>query len=576
MNIQCNPIRGLATAIITGIFLSLVSATITWAQPYQRNGQRPIFQTGAVAHHSSENLSGRFFNNSASFDYGNDIVIHDRPEQNQQAAAVCSAINGWLYSAYAYVDADNSSSIAIFRSIDNGITWTKIYEGSIGLLTVRVLKIELLACGNDASDIKLFLGFRYVAASNLTGAGDLLVDRLNGATGQLEACIDFDDFVKDFSLATDFLTPSAGASPYSLALLVSKQGMADSLLLKTSSNGGYSFDNTQIVDLDPTYSPVNLNNVSVSFGRSQSYPSGRYFVLWGEQNKYNTTNSGHIFFAHTEPGFNSPLTAPVCLDSLNPSWINQCRNQLISTQFTTSDNDSMNISAVVLFQKYISPSVTELHGLYTRKAVNAGPFNHFTLNGAISNLLQSDICFNPYNSSFAITCFDSANQKLPLVTNDVNLTNPDMWDIVSAGYNDLPDLKRPNPKVEVNHFLKDFINVWCEKRNGENEVAMFDARYSTWTGLDNSSPERFPVMVKTYPNPALIDCTLEITLQKEEYITITLYNSLGQATPWIQNQRFSGGKHSLTYRVADLQAGYYLFKVNGNTSTISGKIAVIH
>jgi len=57
--------------------------------------------------------------------------------------------------------------------------------------------------------------------------------------------------------------------------------------------------------------------------------------------------------AHSEPDFNSPFTTPVCLDSLDSTGINKNRNPKITCQFSIADNDSSNLTEIILAEKWI-------------------------------------------------------------------------------------------------------------------------------------------------------------------------------------------------------------------------------
>jgi hypothetical protein len=152
-----------------------------------------LFSVTLVAQPGNPGVLANPLTDSRSPIFGKDIVINDQPAQNQQGVTICSAFNGWLYSAYSHNNPDNMTSVTIMRSKDNGINWTQLFDGSVGMVGVTIPKVEILACGTNESAIKLFLGMIFCDTSyNSTGAG---VDRLDGNTGFLEKDMSRNSFV---------------------------------------------------------------------------------------------------------------------------------------------------------------------------------------------------------------------------------------------------------------------------------------------------------------------------------------------------------------------------------------------
>jgi hypothetical protein len=508
--------------------------------------------------------------------FGKDIMINDQLTQNQQAVTICSALNGWLFAAYSYNNTYNQTSVSIYKSIDNGINWTILFDGSVGTYHITIPKIELLACGNTDEEIKIFLGVLFY--DTIYHSGGAALDRINATTGLLEAEIlqDNDGETNDIGLACDNLFPALNSNPYSIAVILSKIGVEDSLIVETSSNGGISFDSKYLVDAEPYSSSYFFNKVALAYGISSSQNSGRYYAAWEKKLKNGTTNFGHIYTAHSEPNFNSPFTKPVCLDSLDPASINKVRNPEIACQYSNADNDSANLTEVVLFEKHKpSGGNNDVTGYYNLQAATTSHFRPLNIAATSNNELQPDISFNPYNSKFMVTYFDSTAKKLPFLTNDVNLTNPDSWNVVSSGYNDNSNLIAPYPKVRLNYEKQEGMNAWISEGTGGNGIALYDAQYLFPVGISESRTGTAGKLIGSYPNPCTNKIKIVFELKNSGKVNIEVMNIMGQTLGTITDQNYPAGKQTVQYDVSDLSEGNYLYKFRSGEFSAVGKFAVV-
>jgi hypothetical protein len=231
------------------------------------------------------------------------------------------------------------------------------------------------------------------------------------------------------------------------------------------------------------------------------------------------------------------------------------------------DNDSSNLTQVVLFEKY-SPSASNynLSGCYNLQATSS---NHFkTLNVVINNDndIEPDITFNPFDDNFYVTCYDSTGQHLPLLVNNLNMITPNSWNVISDGYNDSPNLLTPDPKVAINPVENESANFWIAERNNGHGMAMFDAQYSTYTGiseitgsLDNS--------IRVYPNPAKDKC--QVSSVKCNIKSIEIFNLTGEK---VYGAEFPGGTGDVVEINLDFPAGVYFVRVTNDKAVEVAKL----
>ena len=506
--------------------------------------------------------------------FGKDIVINDSSSQNQRQVAICSAFNGWLYAVYTYFNTTyNCPAIKIFKSIDNGIIWTKIND-IISNPVWPYTSMDMVVMGDSISNLKLFVSF--VFALDEAGPGVGYVDRFNGITGNWEEILLQDNSCYRIALSTDFMYPATNSNPHSLGILYSAQNIftnnQDSIIFCSSSNGGITLDNRQIIS---TITGNKFHKVALGYGRSPSYPTGRYFAVWEKQETINST-LGHIYTAHSNPNFNSPFTTPVQLDAMDPSALNMCRNPVIACQYNNADNDSANLTEVVLFEKY-NPSNQkyDIRGYYNLQATNHSNFKKLTISNSAHNNFQPSINFNPFDSTFMVTFYDATTQKLPFLLNNFNLNNPDNWQVVTTGYNDDDNLSAPFPKVALNIGQKQGANVWANEGTGGNGIAMFDAPYSTYTGVSEINISTLARLIGAYPNPCSNEIKIAFELKKSGKVTINIQSVLGQPLGTVTDQYYPEGKHVVQYDVSDFPAGTYFYYFRLGDFTASGKFTVV-
>lgn len=501
--------------------------------------------------------------------FGKDIIIHDQQDRNQRNIAICSAFNGWLFAVYSY-PIGIEQAISVLRSTDNGINWELLGEGSMTVASLTT-KLDIVVCGSSIDSLKIFVGCVYL--NTITNMRWALVIRYNAEPLAYEdELLKLDGGkIKDLALASDFMYPSTNASPFSLGVLLSKAGTNDSIIFLSSSNGGLSLDSRRIVTTTSNY----FHKVSLNYGRSSSWNSGRYFAAWEEQASQSST-LGHINTAHSNPNFNSFFTVPVCLDSLDPSAINKVRNPSIACQYNNVDNDSANLTEVVLFEKYKPASEEyDVTGFYNLQATTTSHFRNLNVSATLLNELQPDIIFNPYNSTFMLTYFDSTERKLPYLTNNINLANPDSWNVISQAYNDNSNLIAPYPKVKLNIGQQDGMNAWIAEGTGGNGIAMFDAPYSTYTGISGNNTDALVRLIGAYPNPCSKLINIEFELKKEVNVNIEIVDVFGQQVGSIGTRYYSEGRHIVQYDVSDYPAGTYFYNFRIGDFIASGKFTVI-
>ena len=501
--------------------------------------------------------------------FGKDIVINDMPDRDQKNIVICSAYNGWLFAMYSYKLGD-FAAIVILKSSDKGIHWEVLIDSYYPYTGTAYKVKDIMACGDSEANLTLYLA--YILTHNNPDYGTGYVMRCIGSPFTPDHLVLQGNCVRDLAFANDFLYPASNTNPYSISVVISQyQFSNEEYLINTSTgNVGYHLDIHDTLISDKPFL-----NLSLAYGRSPSWSSGRYFAVWEQADNVNSP-TGHIYTAHTEPNFDSHYTRPVCIDSLDPSAINLCRNPVIACQYNDTDNDSANLTTVILYEQYDPVNDRfDVKGVYNLQSTLTSCFKPLSFTNPEHENLQPDIAFNPYTSNFMATWYDATEQKLPFITNNLNFQQPDNWTVVSTGYNDAPDLEDPHPKVEIDFSEQKGINVWRSEGTGGNGVALFDAEYSTYTSvseIDHGEGER---LLGAYPNPCDQYLNIAFELEKSEKVTIRLYDLSGKSLEFICNQNFPAGNNTFKADVSDLSPGTYLYSFSAGEFSGYSKFSVI-
>jgi hypothetical protein len=501
--------------------------------------------------------------------YATDIIINNDPVQNQRNVHLTIAFNGWLYAVYTN-NYGGIAALTILQSTDNGVTWTTLNTKSG---TGSYNAVSIVVAGSTLAALKLFVAGVYYDPDQFEY--QVWCDRYNGQSGAFEDELFSEQNpsrIYDVAIASDYKFPGIGVNPFSLGIVYSKYGSTtDSIIILTSGDGGNSIGSRQIV----SFTGGLFGKVALSYGISQVENTGMYFVAW-EEFETSSAKRGHIWTGHTDMTINSPIIDRIMLDSLNPPYTKHCLNPSIATQYSDLSNNTGNLSEVVLFDgDYNNSGDIDLVGAYNLQAVGTGitNWNNLVIANSAAYEMQSDITFDTAN--FYVTYFDSTDQKLPCLVNNMNLVNPNTWTIISLGYNDTGGLKNPYPKVQVNPVLTKAANVWNSEGTSGNGVSLFDAAYNNYAGISQIHQSDAATLEGAYPNPATTRAKIGFTLNSPAVVTIRLYSMMGQEIDLVTDKSFSQGKNNVVVDVSFLPEGTYIYSFKAGDFTASGRIMIV-
>ncbi|MCX6233139.1 MAG: M14 family zinc carboxypeptidase [Bacteroidetes bacterium] len=114
---------------------------------------------------------------------------------------------------------------------------------------------------------------------------------------------------------------------------------------------------------------------------------------------------------------------------------------------------------------------------------------------------------------------------------------------------------------------------------GSDTLAVVDINLLHVVGMDEQAGTglRNKLIVEAYPNPVSDQVTFSFKLLEDNYVTLTIYNSIGQQVGVLVNEKQTRGTHQVQWNAQGLQAGVYFYHLSPtvNRQPATGKIVVV-
>jgi hypothetical protein len=506
----------------------------------------------------------------AQSDYGSDIIIKNTPTQNQRNPSLAIAGNGWLYATFI-TNIGSTSGLEVMKSTDNGQNWSSFYTYSSTIYICDVCKV--IACGT--APYKVLLGIIYHTVS--TNYYSITVTEFDGITNAQVAQrflynATTTSPIVDFDLVADDMFPSNGTSPYGVGLLYSRRSTTDSIKFVYSTNGGNNFGTSKTIATSVSF----FGKVSLAYGYSPNFDFGRYNAVW-EEKPSNIARTGRIVYSRTSSGITGDFITPVYVD-WEGNTIGKCYNPKIACQFSNTDNDSTNVTAVIVMERYYNNLDNDIIGYYNNKGSSGNTWNRFNIDNSNINTKQPDVNFDSYYGNFLVSYWDSTNTYLPYVIHNLNFSpTSSTWGIVSTNYNSnttMGNLIQPYPVVEIDNTLHKVAHLWSCEGSGGNGIVIFDAEYTD--GFNEFITFGNDKINNLYPNPAFGATNLEIEMNKPALVQINVYDMAGKKISTIYNAQTKEGKTTISFDVSNFVNGNYIIEMTTAASRLTTKMMVAH
>jgi hypothetical protein len=87
-------------------------------------------------------------------------------------------------------------------------------------------------------------------------------------------------------------------------------------------------------------------------------------------------------------------------------------------------------------------------------------------------------------------------------------------------------------------------------------------------------PKSF-VLAQNYPNPFNPSTTIEFSLPKTSYVTLKVYNAIGEEISTLVAEKRLAGKHTIAWNAAGLPSGVYFYRLQGDGFVESKKLVLM-
>ncbi len=104
------------------------------------------------------------------------------------------------------------------------------------------------------------------------------------------------------------------------------------------------------------------------------------------------------------------------------------------------------------------------------------------------------------------------------------------------------------------------------------------AHVNTAVGVKDESTDMVPLefsLEQNYPNPFNPSTTINYSITENGFVTLKIYNMLGQEVANLVNKNMSTGTHSISFNASHLSSGTYLYKLSSGNKNITKKMLLL-
>ena len=99
--------------------------------------------------------------------------------------------------------------------------------------------------------------------------------------------------------------------------------------------------------------------------------------------------------------------------------------------------------------------------------------------------------------------------------------------------------------------------------------------YSKEVTVENSTlPDKYSIS-QNYPNPFNPGTAIEFTIPQKEFVTITIFDVLGNEVTTLISEELNAGLHNFEFDASSLTSGVYIYKINAGVFTQSRKMILL-
>ncbi|HET7153326.1 MAG TPA: T9SS type A sorting domain-containing protein, partial [Candidatus Kapabacteria bacterium] len=331
----------------------------------------------------------------------------------------------------------------------------------------------------------------------------------------------------------------------------------------TGSNGGVytSTDNGAHWDTTMNGIPAQADYVNCF-----AFSSGYAFAGMGFNGVYRSSDNGATWQA-ADNGLPGTADAISCMAaSGNTVYVGLNESTGYGIYISTDNGSSwtpVNYSSFMLVPG-ISPQSIAANGANVFVEMLGGGIYRSTDNGAHWDSVENGLAFPGSLNCLATGSGDNvfaATYGAAYLT----MNNGGVWDTVTG------DLANSN----VFTLAVGGGYVFAGTSNGVWRRPLSDFGINAVNEKSNDLPAQFSLS-QNYPNPFSGATNVEFRIPNEEYVTLNVYNALGEQVATLAQGMMSAGTHSVQLSAEGLQNGLYFYRLTAGKSVQTGKMTVIH
>ncbi len=140
------------------------------------------------------------------------------------------------------------------------------------------------------------------------------------------------------------------------------------------------------------------------------------------------------------------------------------------------------------------------------------------------------------------------------------------------------DTTAENDTSYIDNSLQDTLNYTYRIFAFNNDTTTTFSNYATigiMTTVEENNIIKEYILFQNYPNPFNPSTNISYQIPKSGYVSLTLYNILGQKTKTLVNEFQNNGSYSLKFDASDLSSGIYFYQLKVNRFLSVKKLALI-
>ena len=99
----------------------------------------------------------------------------------------------------------------------------------------------------------------------------------------------------------------------------------------------------------------------------------------------------------------------------------------------------------------------------------------------------------------------------------------------------------------------------------------------TATGISGNQADAVKIfqLFQNYPNPFNPSTNIKFDLKEDSYVTLTVYNIIGQKVAELINSDLSAGFHNVIFNAVNLSSGIYFYKLKAGSYSSVKKMELL-